>query len=66
MSNKEKKLVPEITPSSFEELDPVGHVPENFVLLHKETGQLISVSPNTYRRAFQDNNDYELKKSPVK
>lgn len=60
-----KKLIPTITVSEKPIVQEMaGHIPGNYLVMHKETGVYQSVTPNTYRRAYQNNSDYELKKSP--
>lgn len=60
-----KKLIPTVTASEKPIAQEVlGQIPGNYLVMHKESGVYQSVTPNTYRRAYQNNPDYELKKSP--
>lgn len=62
---KNDKIEPQITQSPKLTADavPSFHLPENY-LVEMPDGSLASVTPNTFRRAFQDRTDIKVKKSP--
>lgn len=61
-----KKLIPEVTQSERTFADPDFHLPGNYLMEHIPSGTLTSITPRTYERAFKNNSDFKVKKSPNK
>ncbi len=64
MAKESNKIIPEITVSERKEYLPeVNHIPGNYLLTQKD-GIDISVTPKDYKRAYSNNPDFTVKKSP--